>query len=96
MTEDDKRRQDDIIVAQLSQRFNDFVERYDRDCGAVNERDRVSKEWRDKVDFELKSQSKILEEISPAYNRGKWVVGLIMIGSIGIAIKQFWAHISFK
>lgn len=87
--EEKDRRQDDILVAQLSQRFNDFVERYDRDCGGNNQ-------WRATVDAELKSQSKMLNEISPAYYRGKWVVLLIMAGSIGIAIKEFWAHCSWK
>lgn len=85
--QDDGRR-DDVLVAQLSQRFNDFIERYDRECGA-------REEWRRIVDIELKSQGDMLRDISPAYNRGKWIVGLIMIGSIGIAVKSFWAHISW-
>lgn len=80
------RRQDDFMVAQLSQKFSDFIERYDRDCGALGE-------WRKNVDIELRIQSKILEEISPTYNRGKWIVGIIMLGSLGIAVKTFWAHI---
>ena len=84
--DDDKRRADDILVAQLSQRFNDFIERYDRDVGAINE-------WRRITDVELKTQGEILREISPAYTKGKWVVGLVAIGSIGIAVKAFWNHI---
>lgn len=88
MTDDD-RRKDDLIVAQLSQKFNDFLERYDRDSGANNE-------WRRVTDLELKLQGEILREISPAYTRGKWIAGLIMVGSIGVAIKGFWAHIMWK
>lgn len=83
------RRSDDFIVAQLSQRFNDFIERYDRDVGALNQ-------WRKTTDDELKTQGNILRDISPAYTRGKWIVGVIMVGSIGIAVKQFWAHIGFR
>jgi hypothetical protein len=86
MTDDN--RKDDILVAQLTQRLNDFIERYDRDCGA-------SSEWRRTVDGILKDQSKVLEEISPAYIRGKWIVALITIGSIGMAVKAFWSHLSW-
>jgi hypothetical protein len=88
MTDDD-RRKDDVIIAQLSQRFQDFVERYDRDCGGMNE-------WRRTVELELKTQGEILREISPAYTRGKWIVGIIMVGSLGIAVKEFWRHVAFK
>lgn len=88
MSEEDRRR-DDLIVAQLSQKFNDFIERYDRDVGALNE-------WRKNTDAELDAQGVILRDISPAYARGKWVVGLIMVGSIGVAIKEFWSHINWK
>jgi hypothetical protein len=82
-------RKDDLIVAALSQKFNDFIERYDRDVGALNE-------WRKNTDNELKTQGVILRDISPAYTRGKWIVGLITIGSIGVAVKTFWAHITWK
>ena len=83
------RRSSDIVVVALSQRFNDFIERYDRDCGANNE-------WRRVVDLEIKQQGEILREISPAYTKGKWVVGLIMIGSVSLAVKAFWTHILWK
>lgn len=86
---DDGHRKDDLIVAQLSQKFNDFLERYDRDCGASNE-------WRRVTETELKAQGEILRDISPAYNRGKWIVGIIMIGSLGIAVKEFWKHVTFQ
>ena len=89
MSEEDKRRSDDILVAQLIQRFNDFVERYDRDQGAMNE-------WKRVTEVELKFQGEVLRDISPAYNRGKWVVGIIMVGSLGIAVKEFWAHCTWK
>jgi hypothetical protein len=87
--EEDMRRKNDLAIEILTQRFNDFIERYDRDCGA-------SGEWRRNTEKILKYQSDILLEISPAYNRGKWVVGLIMIGSVGLAVKSFWNHIFFK
>ena len=88
MTEDE-RRKDDVMVAQLSQKFSDFIERYDRDCGGMNE-------WRRTVELELKTQGEILREISPAYTRGKWIVGTIMVGSIATAVKEFWRHIYFQ
>lgn len=87
--EEEKRRADDILVIQLSQKFNDFIERYDRDVGGLNQ-------WKSSVDRELKDQSKILNEISPAYNRGKWIVALIMMGSIGAAVKALWSHIAWR
>ena len=71
------------------QRFNDFIERYDRDVGAINE-------WRRITDLELKTQGEILRDISPAYTKGKWVFGLIAIGSIGVAVKEFWTHIKWN
>ncbi len=82
-------RKNDIELAVLAKEFHDFVERYDRDMGA-------SQEWRRTTEKVLKEQSDILTEISPAYNRGKWVVGLVMIGSIGLAIKSFWSHLTWK
>jgi hypothetical protein len=86
MTEEEKRRADDVLVIQLSQRFNDFIERYDRDVGAINE-------WRRITDAELKIQGDILRDIAPAYSGGKWIIGLITIGSIGLAVKAFWSHL---
>lgn len=89
MNDEDKRRADDILVAQLSQRFNDFIERYDRDVGALNE-------WRGRTDKTLKDQDDILKDISPAYAKGKWVAGLVMVGSIAMAVKAFWSHLLWK
>lgn len=87
-SEKEPRRIDDVLVGQLIQRVNDFIERYDRDMGALNE-------WRRATDAELKAQGDILRVLKPAYSGGKWVVGLIMIGSIGLAVKAFWSHISW-
>lgn len=89
MTPEDYNRKSDESIILLTQRFNDFIERYDRDCG-------VSIEWRRVTELELKTQGEILRDIAPAYNRGKWVVGLIMIGSIGLAVKAFWNHLAWK
>ena len=86
--QDVNRRHSDAVVIALSQRFNDFVERYDRDCGA-------SSEWRKNVEATLKEQSKSLDEISPAYSKGKWVFALVVMGSIAIAVKSFWSHVVF-
>lgn len=83
------RRADDVIITELSTKFDDFIERYDRDCGALNE-------WRRTVDIELKSHGDILREISPAYNRGKWIAGIITLGSIGVAVKAFWSHFKWQ
>jgi len=87
--QDKERRHSDAVLIALTQRFNDFIERYDRDCGAAGE-------WRRTVEQTLKEQSIILSEISPAYNRGKWIVALVTIGSIGLAVKAFWNHVAFK
>ena len=90
MTPDEiMRRKNDTAIEVLSQRVNDLIERYDRDCGANNE-------WKRVTEATLKEQSAILMEISPAYNRGKWVVGLVMIGSIGLAVKSFWNHLKWQ
>jgi hypothetical protein len=88
VSEEEHLRKNDVAIEILTQRFNDFIERYDRDCGA-------SQEWRRTTEKILKEQSDILLEISPAYNRGKWVVGLIMIGSVGLAVKAFWQHVKW-
>lgn len=89
MTPDEYTRKNDLAIEILTQRFNDFMERYDRDCGA-------SIEWRRATETVLSKQSEILTEISPAYNRGKWIIGVTMVGSIGLAIKTFWSHVFFK
>jgi hypothetical protein len=87
--QDLNRRHTDSMMVALNQRFNDFVERYDRDVGALGE-------WRRNVDIKIDDHGKILAEISPAYFRGKWVVALAMIGSVGLAVKAFWAHIKWQ
>ena len=75
-------------IIALTQRFNDFVERYDRDVGANGE-------WRRTIEIKMEEHGKILSEISPAYLRGKWIVSLIALGSIGLAVKAFWSHLSW-
>lgn len=85
----EERRIDDVLVAQLSQGFKDFVERYDRDCGATNE-------WRRVTELEIKRHGEILNEISPAYTKGKWIAALIAMGSVGIAVKSFWSHLKWQ
>jgi hypothetical protein len=89
MTDEEKRRMDDILVIQLKQKFEDFIERYDRDQGALNE-------WRRTTETELNEQGEILRSMKPAYNGGKWIVGLIMVGSIGLAVKAFWSHLTWR
>ena len=84
--QDSERRHSDGVLIALTQRFNDFIERYDRDMGANGE-------WRRVVETKLDDHTKMLGEISPAYFRGKWVVALIVVGSIGIAVKAFWNHL---
>jgi hypothetical protein len=86
---EDYQRKSDLELTSLSQKFADFVERYDRDCGA-------SGEWRRTVEMMLKEHGAMLSDITPAYTRGKWIAGIIAIGSIGIAVKTFWSHIVFK
>jgi hypothetical protein len=94
------RRVDATVIATLSQRFADFIERYDRDCGAANERYRndseTNKEWREKIQDQLNAQKEILSDIAPAYARAKWVIALSIIGSIALAVKAFWKHIMWN
>jgi hypothetical protein len=85
----DYQRKSDLELTALSQKFSDFVERYDRDVGALSE-------WRRMKDAEIIEHAKVLSEISPAYARGKWVAMLVAVGSVGLAVKTFWSHISFK
>jgi hypothetical protein len=87
--QDQNRRHSDSVMIALNQRFIDFVERYDRDTGALNE-------WRRQIDSTLREQDIILKEINPAYRRGLWVFGLIVIASIGVAVKEFWNHITWN
>jgi hypothetical protein len=87
--EEEFRRKSDVAIALLSQRFDDFMKLYQRDQGAYEE-------WRRTVDLKLADQGDILRAISPAYAGGKWIVGLIMVGSIAIAVKEFWTHVAWK
>jgi hypothetical protein len=93
------RKNDDLIVS-VNQKLNDFVERSDRDVGAMNERKNIEREtlmkWMESTDASLKSQGEILNVLSPIYIKGKAVLWVIVIGSIGLAIKSFWSHILFK
>jgi hypothetical protein len=87
--QDQDRRHSDGMIIALNQRFNDFIERYDRDTGANNE-------WRRTVEIKMDEHGKILADINPAYLKGKWIIGLIMVGSIGLAVHAFWSHITWR
>lgn len=87
--DDEHRREDDRTISALSQRIYDFIERYDRDVGELNG-------WRRMIEMKLETQGEILREISPAYAKGKWIVGIVMLGSIGIAVKSFWSHLLWR
>lgn len=41
----------------------------------------------------IKDNSEILGEIAPNYRRGMWVVGAIIVGSVGYLVKAFWSHV---
>jgi hypothetical protein len=85
---DHDRRHDSGSLLILGQKFTDFVERYDRDMGASNE-------WRRTVEIQIKGNSELLAEIAPSYVRGKWIIGIILIGSIGLGVSTFWAHFTW-
>lgn len=89
MNDDDFRRRDDILMAELSTRFKDFIERYERDW-------KHTQDWR-KAHWEIMEEhGKLLSEMAPVYRKSMWFVGALVLGTIGVAIKAFWSHISWN
>lgn len=82
-------RQDDIAIAKLAVQFENFTDRYDRDLTET-------KEWRVSYEKVQKEHTELLAEIAPNYRRGMWVIGLIIVGSVGALIKFISSHFSWN
>lgn len=69
--EEDHRRRDDVIIAALSQKLTDFIDRYERDYRLALEKDKQDYEhtmrWRNQMDAIQKEQSDQLATIVPAH-----------------------------
>lgn len=110
MTDQDPRRRDDILVAEMAQSLKDHIERYERDY-------QNTQGWRKHMDqiqdaqtanlsaiipvhtqmiITLAEHTKLLNEIAPNYRRGMVVLSTIVLGSIGCFIKLVWTHIKWN
>lgn len=85
----EERRQNDPLLIEISTRFDDFLDRYERDLKLTNE-------WRDETTMRLKVHCDFIKEVSPVYKRLCWVLGIAVIASVGIATTSLWSHVSWK
>lgn len=82
-------RKDDVIIERLDQKFTDFLERYEKDW-------QHTQTWRNYHDKMIKEHGDFINDFRPIYRRGLLAVGLIVTGSIAIAVKTFWNHVGWK
>lgn len=83
------RRSDDIAIAELVVKLQDFVERYERDW-------QHTQEWRAAHWKVIDDNSKLLNEIAPNYRRGILVVSTIFVGTIAYVLKALLGHFTWK
>lgn len=84
-----ERRHNDVILATLNTRFNDFTERYERELLS-------SYKWREDTTERLKIHCEFVKRVSPVYQRMMWLFALITTSTIGIAVAAFFKHLYWK
>lgn len=82
---EDRRLTDPLLIA-LNQRFQDFIERYERD-------QRNSTEWREALLRRFDPMEKFFETVKPWHTRALYTISLAVIGTVAYWIKWFWDHV---
>lgn len=80
------RRRDDLAIAELTIKFQDFVDRYEREI-------ELARIERLDLTAIIRSHDEFIREIKPMYSKGMIALGAFIIGSIGIATTWLWSHI---
>jgi hypothetical protein len=82
------RRNGDAQIIQLSQKFDDFVERYERDT-----------EFTKQSHLEMKAiiagHDEFIRDIKPMYSKMMVAFGAFVLGSIGVGVNYLWKNIHF-
>lgn len=86
MSDYDHERKNDVIIARLSQRFDDFMERYD-------ENQNQARAWRLDFSERLSKVEDFIKEFSPMHKKIMGAIVLIVAGSMTYWLKLFWDHL---
>lgn len=101
MSEDleDWRRKNDVLMSTLTQKFDDFVGRYERDRKAdqtLHDADwHHTQVWRDAHWKLIQENTDFLRLLKPKYTTAMAITMAVILGSVGLAVKWFWNHIKF-
>lgn len=94
------RRSDDVAMAELIVKFQDFTERYERDREDDKKRQNAewqhTQEWRAAHWTKIDENSKLLNEIAPNYRRGILVISTIFVGTIAYVLKALLGHFKWQ
>lgn len=86
MSEYEHERKNDIMVARLSQRFDDFLERYD-------ENQNQARAWRNEFSLRLQKVEDFVNDFSPIHKKIMAFLMIVVAGSIGYWLKLFWDNL---
>jgi hypothetical protein len=84
----EERRRDDHAVAILAQKFDDFLDRYERDS---HQADICRRETLDLI----KAHDNFISKIEPVYSKGMIAVGAFVLGLVGLMAVAVWTHIKW-
>lgn len=87
--EDLLRRHNDVEIAEFKVMLKNHIERYERDY-------EYTQKWRNNLSEILQEHTLFINELKPAYKRGIYLVGGLIVGSLTLAIKEFWGHITWR
>lgn len=81
-------RKNDIQVATLLAKFDDFVSRYERES-------QINKDRMEELITTIKGHDEFIRDIKPIYAKGMVALGAAGLASIGIAVHWIWGHIKW-
>lgn len=73
-------------MAELIIRFNDFLERYERDV-------RLSIQYREEILKTIHNHEDFIRDIKPVYAKGMMALGAATLAAIGLGVTWLWNHI---
>ena len=84
----DRRKADEQLI-RLTQKFDDFVERYERDVSASSLR--IAE-----LSVVIKSHDEFIRDIKPMYTKSMVALGAFALGTIGLLVKWVWDHVIWR
>ena len=80
------KRQNDILLVTLNQKFIDFLQRYERD-------QETTEKWREAMSGRVETMETFILKLRPWHSVMMLVAISALLGTIGVAIKSGWDHL---